>query len=100
MSVNTESGLLYNLPPEVSRKRSREEQFIASAEDVAPLLQQYQFEIDWIVYEEIENEIGREAEARSQNFGGRHWRRCYEESEGERRTDSGKAEFGDQGTRL
>nr|GMD05432.1 probable BOI-related E3 ubiquitin-protein ligase 3 [Ipomoea batatas] len=48
-SINTDSGLSYNLAMEGSRKRSREEQFIASGEDVTPLLQQYQSEIDRIV---------------------------------------------------
>lgn len=48
-SINTDSGVSYNLPVEVPRKRSREEQFIASGEDVSPLLQHYQFEIDQIV---------------------------------------------------
>nr|GMD03215.1 probable BOI-related E3 ubiquitin-protein ligase 3 [Ipomoea batatas] len=48
-SINTDSGLSYNFGMEGSRKRSREEQFIASGEDVTPLLQQYQSEIDRIV---------------------------------------------------
>ncbi|XP_031129857.1 probable BOI-related E3 ubiquitin-protein ligase 3 [Ipomoea triloba] len=48
-SINTDSGVSYNLAMDGSRKRSREEQFIGSGEDVTPLLQQYQSEIYRIV---------------------------------------------------
>ncbi|CAH9141250.1 unnamed protein product [Cuscuta epithymum] len=47
--MNADCELAYQLQPEVSRKRIRDEDFAVSGEDVLPFMQQYQSEVDRIV---------------------------------------------------